>query len=123
MSFVKEISLEKPIPLSPEKKKEVKALLDKQYAEESKLVKGVFKNIECPGGTESFAFRKFPQDPIRMYELADGQTYEIPLAVARHINNTCNEKQHQWVVDAQGKKTVDVTRGRQRFQFLSTEFM
>lgn len=123
MTFVEDITLEKKVPLSAIKKKEAQDLLNRQYEEESRLVKGVFKNLECPGGTEEFQYRKFPQDPIRKYKLQDGETYTIPLYLAKHINVTCNEKQHQWVVDVNGNKTIDVTRGRQRFQFLSTEFM
>lgn len=123
MSYATEFQLKQKTPLSSERKKEAKELLEKQWKEESILVKGVFKNLECPGATESFPFRKYPQDNPMIYTLEDGKTYEIPLAVARHINNTCNEKVHKYIVDSEGKKTIDRTKGRQRFQFLSTEFM
>lgn len=123
MSFVKDITQDKKAPITAIKKKEAADLLDKMHQADSRLVKGIFKNLECPGGTETFPFRMYPQDPVRMYTFEDGGTYEIPLCVARHINKTCNEKQHALVVDAQGKKTVDLVHGRQRFQFLSTDFM
>lgn len=123
MVYVREITGEKRKPLSVEKKKEAEAKTKELHAEESKLVKGVFKNLEAPGGKLEFAYRAFPQDPIRLYEFEDGGSYEVPVSVAKHINKTCNEKQHKWIVDAAGNKTIDVIKGRQRYQFLSTEFM
>jgi hypothetical protein len=123
MVYVREVTLDKKKPLSTEKKKEAEDKLGKLHKEESRLVKGVFKNLEAPGGEIEFAYRQFPQDPVRIYKFTDGETYDIPICVAKHLNNTCNEKMHQYIVDKDGKKTVDVTRGRQRYQFLSTEFM
>jgi hypothetical protein len=118
-----EIRIEKPKPLTELKKKEAKELLDKKWKEDSRLVKGVFKNLECPGGSLEFPYREYPQDPYMIYKMEDGGTYEVPLGVAKHINVRCNEKMHEHIVDANGKKTVDVVKGRQRYQFLSTEFM
>lgn len=122
-TYVKEINLEKRVPLTELKKKEAKEKLDKQHKEESRLVTGVFKNLECPGGGLEFPFRKFPQDPIRIYTFEDGKSYEVPLAVAKHINKTCNEKRHKYIIDKDGNKTVDVLPNRQRYQFLSVDFM
>lgn len=117
-----EITLPKNEPLTGQQKKEAKEKLDKAYKEESKLVKGVFKNLECPGAEIEFAYRKFPQDPIRLYKLKDGETYEIPLCVAKHINNDTKVKQSSNVVDALGNKTIKPTPIT-RYQFLATDFM
>jgi hypothetical protein len=122
-AYVQEITMEKKVPLSATKKKEAADLVAAKHKEDSKLVKGMFKNLECPGGGLEFSFRAYPQDPVCLYKLEDGKTYEVPLAVAKHINVTCNERQHKYIIDIDGKKTVDVVRGRQRYQFLSTEFM
>lgn len=121
--YMTEIRVEKTKPLTEIKKKEAKDLLDKKYKEDSKLVKGVFKNLECPGGGVEFPFREYPQDPYIIYKFEDGKTYEVPLGVAKHINIRCNEKMHKHIVDPDGNKTVDVVKGRQRYQFLSTDFM
>lgn len=123
MSFVQDITLEGKVPLTKLEKEESRKKLEEEYKKVSKLVKGVFKNLEAPGGTLEFTLRLYPQDPVRKYTFEDGGEYEIPLYVAKHINKTCNEKQHQHVVDKNGKKTVDVTKGKQRYEFLSTEFM
>ncbi len=122
-SYAKEITIDKKVPLNELQRKEAREKLNKQYKEESKIVKGVFKNIECPGGTLEFPYKKFPQDPIILYKLEDGQSYDVPLCVAKHINNQCVEKKHEYIVDAKGNKTIDVNKKRQRYQFLSTEFM
>ena len=121
-AYVKDIARESRIPVSGTKKKEVADLIASKHKEESKLVKGVFKNLEAPGGMLEFPFREYPQDPVRMYKLEDGKTYEVPLCVAKHINKTCNERAHNYVVDVEGRKTIDMTKKRQRYQFLSTEF-
>ena len=122
-SCVQEITLEKKVPLSASRKKEVADILAAKHKEDSKLVKGTFKNLECPGGGLEFSFRMYPQDPLCKYTFEDGKVYEVPLAVARHINVTCNERQHKYVVDVEGNRTVDRVKNRQRYQFLSNEFM
>lgn len=122
-AYATEINMEKKVVLNELQKKDAKEKLAKQYKEESRIVKGVFKNLESPGGSVEFPYRKFPQDPIMIYKLEDGKTYDVPLAVARHINITCNEKKHRYVVDKDGNKTQDVQPSRQRYQFLSTDFM
>lgn len=121
-SYVREIHMKGSSTLSTQQKKEAKEKLDKVYKEESKLVKGTFKNLECPGGEIEFQFKKFPQDPLRVYTLEDGKNYDLPLCVAKHINNTCNIKQHEYVVDKLGNKTIDMNKGEQRYQFLSADF-
>ena len=122
MSFVQDITLPHKDPLTAPQKKEAKEKLDKAYKEESKLVKGVFKNLESPGSEIEFSYKKYPQDPIRKYTLKDGESYEIPLYLARHLNNDCRIKQSSNVVDVMGNRTVKPTP-IQRYQFLSTEFM
>ncbi len=121
--YVKEIQMNKKAPLSNERKKEAKDLIEKQWKEESKLVTGIFKNIECPGGKAEFPYKKFPQDNIMIYSLEDGKQYDIPLAVAKHINNNCAVPTHKYLVDADGNKIVGTGGKHQRYQFLSKEFM
>ena len=122
-SYVQEITMEKKTPLSATRKKEAADLLAAKHKEDSKLVKGTFKNLECPGGGLEFSFRMYPQDPLCLYRLEDGKSYEVPLAVAKHINVTCNERQHKYIIDIEGNKTIDLVKNRQRYQFLSNEFM
>lgn len=122
-SYCTEISIDKKIPLTKLQKDAAKEKLDKLYKEESQIVEGVFKNLECPGGGLEFSVKKFPQDNSFKFSLEDGKKYKIPLWVARHINNDCNERAHKFITSADGQKVVDLQRSRQRYQFLSTDFM
>jgi hypothetical protein len=62
--------------------------------EECVLVKGIFKNYECPGATVPFTQSKYPYHPeinkhhIFQTVMTDGEEYEIPLWVARWLNGT-----------------------------------
>ncbi len=78
--LVDEIVVSKPKgkSLSPELKKFIE--------EETKTVKGRFKNYETPGGRTRIMVKKYPG--VEMFDkwMEDGQMYEIPLYVARHLN-------------------------------------
>ena len=67
-------------------------------------VKGIFKNLECPGTMQSFPFRKY-KEPIKFYHLMDGQTYKLPVEVVEHLNNDCAYKQHKWAL-GRGNKSI-----------------
>jgi len=110
--------------LTAEGKKKAKELLEKQKEEDSKMVTGVFKNLEVPGDTFSFVYKMYKDEPYQRYELKDGETYTIPLGVARHINSI-KKKERDYKVDSRGDKTLEtfVSGFTQRVQFLSKEFM
>ena len=63
-----------------------------------KQVKGIFKNIECPGTMLTFSFRKY-KEPIKTYYLMDGGEYELPIEVVEHLNGNCGYKQHAWKLE------------------------
>lgn len=93
------------------------------WKEESRLVKGIFRCHEPSGGSVQFSFRKYKWDPTRKYTMRDGEVYEVPLSVARHLNQNCNYAVHSHILGADGRPTVD--RGgkmRSRMNFESTEF-
>lgn len=73
---------------SSNSKSNAKALLNKFIEEETKLVKGKFRNLESPGGSVKIAVRKYPGIPMFEKVMEDGRMYEIPLYVARHLNGT-----------------------------------
>lgn len=73
---------------------------------ERKIVKGIFKYIECPGGIFSFPFRIY-KEPIKTYHLLDGGTYELPIEVVDHLNNNCCYKFTKWVAST-GEETLGV---------------
>jgi hypothetical protein len=60
--------------------------LEKFIKEECKMVKGRFKNYEVPGGGLPFEAGKYPGQPLFKCNFQDGEVYEVPLWVARHLN-------------------------------------
>lgn len=72
--------------ISKTKKDAAKDKLASLIAEETKMVKGIFQCFETPGATVKITVRKYPGiQPFDM-TMTDGQIYEVPLYVARHLN-------------------------------------
>ena len=95
----------------------------RMWKEESKIVKGIFRCREPDGGSVKFSFRKYKWDPIKWYTMVDGRTYEIPLAVARHLNKNCSYAVHSHILDQDGNPTLDTSgKTKSRMNFESTEF-
>lgn len=79
------ITTEAPhIPLSG--KELAKEKLKKFIEEETKMVKGRFRCFETPGLSTRIQVRKYPGVPMFDKTMRDGEVYEIPLYVARHLN-------------------------------------
>lgn len=123
MTYVQEVTVPISKRLTAEQKKKASDLLEKKRKEDSKIVAGVFKNIESPGAKVEFTYRAHKGEPIRKYSLEDGQTYDLPLGVAKHINNQCQYKKSKYLVNAQGKPIVTDDKPIQRYQFTSTDFL
>jgi len=125
MSFVKEFNLR---PKTKRTKEELKKAEDLRLAakdEDSKMVTGIFKNIEVPGGDLTFTFRKYKEDSYQTYHFLDGKEYSIPLGVAKHINNMTKVPKRAYATNEKGEKQLYtvIESYRQRYQFLSKEFM
>ena len=65
--------------------KDSKTLMQMHMEEDMKMVKGTFRNLECPGAEQLVEIRKYPGVEYSKI-LRDGQRYEIPKYVALHIN-------------------------------------
>jgi len=100
-------------------KKELEAL----RAKHAEKVRGTFKYYEVPGGVFSFVFREFPGDKIEKYELVDGQIYEIPLGVAKHLNKNCSYPIHKFATDEFDKPLVTIGQKVSRVGFHSMDFI
>lgn len=118
---IKKVNSSKQEPLS------VPAALDAKRAEESKLVRGIFRFHEVPGGQMDFMFRKYKGDDLAKYSMKDGEVYEIPLGVARHLNTNCwypvyghNDKSQQ---GALGSAAMNVKEKIRRCSFQSLDFV
>ena len=56
-----------------------------------------------------FVYRAYKGDPVEKYSMIDGQTYEIPLGVARHLNKNGWYPEYEYVP---GGKTILVPGGQ-----------
>jgi hypothetical protein len=76
--------------------------------EETKIVKGIFRNYETPGASAPIQVIKYPGIPGFQETMTDNETYEIPLYVARFLNGTditakgCDEKIHTCSYETHG---------------------
>jgi hypothetical protein len=123
VDFMKEFTVGTKIKRSKEEKIKAEDLRLQKRDEDSKMVTGIFKNDEIKGGDLTFTHRLYKEDPYKTYHMEDGKTYTISLAVAKHINNMTKQKEHAYLVDKDGRKINGIGSHRQRYTFLSTEFM
>lgn len=70
-----------PVPVNPE--------LEAKRKEDRKMVRGIFRFHEVPNGQMDFVFKKYPGDPLEKFSMKDGEVYEVPLGVAKHLNTNC----------------------------------
>jgi len=97
--------------------------LNYQWRKGKELVRGRFVNDETPGGSFAFAFKKFRQDGTpRVYKFKDQGIYEIPLAVAQHLNENCKIPIYGWSKDEDGNHIEIITGWKKRVHFESLEF-
>jgi hypothetical protein len=103
--------------------KEVSLVKDKEWEKDHKMVRGMFKYYEIPGGTMNFVFGKYKGDPIYKYNLKDGEIIDLPLMVAKHLNNNCWYPVHAHLQDDAGNISMKVGRKVHRCGFQSLDFM
>ncbi|NJL54197.1 hypothetical protein HC928_02775 [bacterium] len=65
---------------------DAKSRLQALVKEEGKMVKGRFRCYETPGSEQTIIVRKYKELPMFKMKMVDGEVYEIPLYVARHLN-------------------------------------
>lgn len=72
--------------LTKTQKERTKEKIEELIKEESRMVRGIFQCFESPGGTVKITVKKYPGSPPFEKTMSDGNEYEIPLYVARHLN-------------------------------------
>jgi len=111
-----------------EKRKDVSDVPTKQHnldfrskeemrQEDAKKVKGKFRCYKPPGGNVEFYFRLWKGDPIEKYTLVDGQEYDLPMGVIKHLNENCYEEDKEFMLDANGDKIRGAGKKNYRFSF------
>lgn len=71
---------------TPEVKAVNKNDLKSQRERDSKMIRVKFMFHECPGGMLSHVFKKHKGDEVKRYDLIDGQIYNIPVGLYKHLN-------------------------------------
>jgi len=90
--------------------------------ETDKMVTGIFKNMECPGQTAFICMRLYKgQQPFTKL-FHDGQTYTIPLSVARMINRSCKYKKDKHMLDEHGESVKVDDVPIDRYKFISADY-
>lgn len=90
---------------------------------EDVMVSGVFKNLENPGDSGFISCRFRKGQPIFTKRFFDGEIATIPLSVAKHINQRCAYEKHGYEIDDKGNHKKIVESRKQRYQFVSTDYM
>lgn len=119
--------------------KEIKRMRDR----DREMVTGIFKNNETPAGKYAgvvkFSYKKYPGDPIEVYEIEDGERVTIPRGVARHLAQDCFYYEHKPLNDdtnvmmgirtdgsdrgMAGDRSYITARKIHRYSFHSLDFM
>lgn len=87
--------------------KNTKANLQELQKRDAKLVRGIFRYHEVPGGRMRFPYKKYKNDEAKTYDMIDGQVYEIPYGVATHLNTNCWYPEYEHIPGfSQGGQTV-----------------
>jgi hypothetical protein len=97
--------------------------IEKMRKQANRMVKGVFRCHEPRGGSVTLCWREFKGDPVRRWTFYDSQEYEIPVGLAKHLNNNCNYYRHGHILNPDGTPAVDRQhRKESRMNFESLEF-
>ena len=100
-----------------------KANVEQLRARDAKKVRGRFNYLEMPGGTLRFCYRAYKGDPLITYPLKDGEIYELPIGVARHLNTNVGRYEHKYLLDANGNPSAKTRVRIRRCIFENLEFM
>lgn len=108
-------------PVAQEKKAKpnYKYMRDK----DREMVKGIFHFYEVPGGSMSFSYKFYKEDPVERFDLLDGQVYTLPLGVAKHLNKNCWYPEYEFMRGEDVRSTMRVGKKVRRCSFQSLEFV
>jgi len=110
--------LHKNIPEKSAPKKKAPAA---RVPKKDRIVKGKFRNYENPGMPIKFSFTDDEQ-PAKTYILHDGENYELPLNVVKHVNSTCCVQRHENAIDQQGKPHEKIGQIERRYGIENFDF-
>lgn len=111
--LIKEISKKRFAPASDAQKADVAERIKKLRKEGEKMIKGMFEFVDAQGGWLDFSYRFFPGDPIRTIKITHGEICDVPMILAKHLNN-CYKKVRKLPenLDQGGVSVTKVSRTR-----------
>ncbi len=110
------------IKQQPNRRKITSTEMNKLREADHKMVKGIFRCYEPRGGSFTFNFKKYKGDNVLKYTMVDGETYDVPIMVAKHLNQNCWYPRHTHIQDMNGVPMVNQGKKVQRCSFESLEF-
>lgn len=115
--------------LIPKKRKTIVAYDGKETnyeelrQEDARPIRGIFRSLIPVGGSVNFYFRKWKGDPVEKYELRDGETYTLPKAVVKHLQENCWEPMHAFSMDENNRQSINkLGKKIKRFTFEPTDY-
>ncbi len=128
---IQEVSMQKEVTQDKQKlnKEDLKKKIQRQKEIDSQMVKGVFRFYEMPGGALSFVYRAYKGEESARYDMVDGQMYEIPLGVAKHLNNNGWYPEYEYIKGEQFAGGYGVSGGmrvakkKHRYGFSGLDFV
>jgi len=73
--------------LTTEQKSKSAERIKKIQKEGEKLVKGIFEFADAQGGWLEFSYKFYPGEPVRTVKITHGEEVNIPMDLAKHLNN------------------------------------
>ncbi|HEY5236102.1 MAG TPA: hypothetical protein VIJ14_07990 [Rhabdochlamydiaceae bacterium] len=61
--------------------------IKKIQKEGEKMIKGIFEFVDAQGGWFDFSYRFYPGEPVRTVKITHGEIVDIPMDMAKHLNN------------------------------------
>lgn len=121
--MAKEIKREDTAQGKVDKKENLRLNLKYMRDKDREKVKGKFIFHEVPGGVMEFSFRKYKEDEIENYKMYDGEIYEVPRGVAKHLNDNLSYPVHSYYKTEDGDHTMKVGQRIRRATFMPLGFM
>lgn len=104
------------------KNKDIEKKYKADWERDHKMVRGKFSYLDCPGGTLTFPFHKYRDDQPSNWELKDGQIYELPYMVAKHLAVDVFTPVNKKELDANGNKSTRIGQKIHRTNFQKLDF-
>lgn len=108
-------------------KDEKEAYVNHLKEKDTEMVTGVFRCFQPVGGSVTMSAKAYADEEPTKYTFIDGQEYTVPRYVARRLENEFMGSgtwypTHSYILDKDGKPTVQVGKKNHRFGFSSLDF-